>query len=226
MTKLENVIIKPLIADGTIKFYGSSADDTLLVMNLGKASQVHNTLHKFDKNLRYTADMLKNEVPHFLDLELSPDRFTIFRKDTNTGSFVNFTSFVPWTYHTSWIRNLVTRASHIYWSDKLPSEINTIKRFVSWNDFPKSVVNKTRNISFITEDSHYENKAGNEVTIYFCVLHYGDKGFSLIKSYIHKIKSNCKKERSTNFRVLNDDTKIDFFYSIKDTMPTSILCCV
>ena len=84
MTKLENVIIKPLIADGTIKFYSSSADDTLLVMNLGKASQAHNTLHKFDKNLRYTADMFKNEVPqtitlnyHLIDLQFSEKTQTL-----------------------------------------------------------------------------------------------------------------------------------------------------
>ena len=128
MTELENIIIKPLIADGTINFYSCFVDDTLLVMKPENASQVHKSLNKFDNSLCFTADMLQNEVPQFLELELSPDGITIFRKDTNTGLNVNFTSFVPWTYCTSWIRSLVACASRICSTDKLPSEINIIKR--------------------------------------------------------------------------------------------------
>ena len=41
-----------------------------------------------------------------------------------------------------------------------------------------------------------------------------------IKSCIRKIKSNCKKEQSITFKVLYDVTKIDFFCSTKDKMPT------
>ena len=51
--------------------------------------------------------MFKDKVLHFLDLELSPDGTSIFRKDTNTGLYVNFTSFVPWTYRISWIEVLL-----------------------------------------------------------------------------------------------------------------------
>ena len=109
MTELEDVIIKPLIADGTIEFYSCFVGDTLLVMKPENVSQVHKALNKFDNNLRFKI-MFQNEVPHFLDLELSPDGFTFFRKDTNTGLYVNFTNFVPWTNCTSWIRSSVTRS--------------------------------------------------------------------------------------------------------------------
>ena len=80
--------------------------------------------------------------------------------------------------------------------DKLPSEINIIKRFASWNDFLESVVNsiinKTLNTPSVTADSDDANETNNGVTIYFCVPYYGDKGCSLIKSCIRKIRSNCK----------------------------------
>ena len=92
MTEIEDVTIKPLIADDTIKFYGRFVDSTLLVTKAENVSHVHKALNKFDNNLRFTVDMFQNEVPHFLDLELSPDGITIFRKDTNTGLYVNFTS--------------------------------------------------------------------------------------------------------------------------------------
>ena len=110
MTELEDVVIKPLIANGTTTFYTRFADDTLLAVKPDNVKEVHNFLNKFDKNLRFTVDMFQNKVPHFLDLELSPNGISIFRKDTNTGFYVNFTRFVPWTYLTSWIKTLVTHA--------------------------------------------------------------------------------------------------------------------
>ena len=119
VTELEDVVIKPPITNGTIKFYTRFVDDTLLIIKAENVKQVHIALNKFDKNLRFTVDMFKDKVPHFLDLELSPDGTSIFRKDTSTGLYVNFTSFVPWAYRISWIRSLVTRASRICAPNKL-----------------------------------------------------------------------------------------------------------
>ena len=105
----------------------------------------------------------------------------VFRKYTITGLDVNFTSLVSRTYRTSWIRSLVTRTSRIWSIEKLPSEINIIKRFASWNDFPKSfansIINITLNTPYITADSSDANEANNGATIYFCVPYYGDKSW-------------------------------------------------
>ena len=73
MTELEDVIIKPLVADAPIKFFSRFVDNTLLVMKPENVSQVYEALNKFDNNLRFTVDMFQNEVPHFLAIELSPD---------------------------------------------------------------------------------------------------------------------------------------------------------
>ena len=54
-TKFEGVIIKPLIADGTIKFYSGFVDETSLVMKPENVSQVHEALNKFDNNLRFNS---------------------------------------------------------------------------------------------------------------------------------------------------------------------------
>ena len=53
MTELEDVIIKPLIADGTIKFYSRFVNGILLAMRPENVSQVHNALDRFDQNMRY-----------------------------------------------------------------------------------------------------------------------------------------------------------------------------
>ena len=143
---------------------------------------------------------------------------------TNAGAYVNFTSFVPWTYCTSCIKTLVTRASRICVTNKLSSEINIIKRFASWNEFPKSVVNsiinKTLNTPSNNEGPNINNtEKSNETTIYFRFRYYGDKGFSLFKSSIRKIKSNCKEDHPFVFRLLYDVTKLECFCNTKDRTP-------
>ena len=65
MTELEDVIIKPLIADGATKFYSRFVDETLLVLKPENVSHVHKALNESDSDLRFTVDMFQNEAPHF-----------------------------------------------------------------------------------------------------------------------------------------------------------------
>ena len=83
MTDLEENVIKPLINDNTIKFYARYIDDTLFVIKRKDVPRIQNLLNNFDPNLRFTVDLFQNEIPHFLDLELSPDGISVFRKNTN-----------------------------------------------------------------------------------------------------------------------------------------------
>jgi len=46
----------------------------------------------FDKNTRFTYDLFKNTVPHFLDTNISINGVGIYRKDTFTGQYTNFDS--------------------------------------------------------------------------------------------------------------------------------------
>ena len=62
-----------LIEKGTIKFYGRYVDDTLLVVKPSQIDRIHKAFNKFDKNIKLTVDRFDNEVPHFLDIEITPD---------------------------------------------------------------------------------------------------------------------------------------------------------
>ena len=126
MTELENQIVKPLINDGTIKFYYWYVDDTLLVVKLQYVSRFYKLLNSFDKYVKFPIDLFKNDVPLFLNLEMSTDGISVYRKDTNTGLYVNYTSFAPWTHRTAWIRSLVTCALKICSSNKLSQEFKYI----------------------------------------------------------------------------------------------------
>ena len=100
MADLEEKVIKLLINDNTIKFYARSVDDNLFLIKQEDVGRIQNLLNKFDPNLRFTIDLFQNEVPHFLDLELSPNGISIFRKNTNTGLSTHFSSYLPWTHRT------------------------------------------------------------------------------------------------------------------------------
>ena len=78
MTDLEEKVIKPLINDNRIKFYARYVDNYLFVIKREDVRRIQNLLNKFDSNLRLTVDLFQNELPHFLDLELSPDSISNF----------------------------------------------------------------------------------------------------------------------------------------------------
>ena len=95
MTYLEQKIIKPLINDNTINFYTRYVGDTLFVIKSEDVRRIQNLSNNFDPNLRLTVELFQNEIPHFLDLELSPDGISILRKNTNTDLYTRFSSYVP-----------------------------------------------------------------------------------------------------------------------------------
>ena len=94
LTELENKVVKTLMSDGTIKFYCWYVDDILVVVKPQGVSSIHEFLNGFDKDLKFTVDLFENKVPHFLDLEMSPDGISIYRKATDIGLYVNYTTFV------------------------------------------------------------------------------------------------------------------------------------
>ena len=95
---------------------------------------VQDMFNSFHENLRFTVDRFENEVPHFLDIKMSAQGLTIYRKNTHTGQYVHYDSFTPWNYKISWIRSLVTRAKRICSVNLLTEEINEIKKcFLEWS---------------------------------------------------------------------------------------------
>ena len=78
ITELDHEIIKPLTNENTIKFYGTYVGDVI------KRQYVHNILsllNNFDKSLSFTVDLFEIEVPHFLNLQFSPDGYIYIQKE-------------------------------------------------------------------------------------------------------------------------------------------------
>ena len=118
---------------------------------------------------------------------------------------------------------LSTHALRICSSNKLSHDLKLIKIFASWNDLPKyiviSIFRKTLQVHQDKSESNLAGKQNEPVVIYFCFPHYGDKGFQLTKSYIRKIKVNCKNNQPVVFEILYDVSKMRFFCNTKDRTP-------
>ena len=117
MTELENVIVRNLIADGTVVFYA-------------RVQKVLIKLNSCHKSLNFTFDSLPDEV-HFLDIKIEKNKTDIYRKDKHTGQYVHFTSFEPLYRKTAWIKCLVERAERTCSNKQLfDNQILMIKSFM------------------------------------------------------------------------------------------------
>ena len=122
----------------------------------------------------------------------------------------------------------MSRAHAICKPDKLKLEINLIKKFASWNDFPKAIASAIINRSLNNDDKTDQtnesdpNMDTDATTIYFRMPYFGDKGVSLIKASINKIRANCIKNRKIVLKILYDVAKTEVFCNNKDK--TSFLC--
>ena len=139
MTEFEHETINNLINQGLIAFYCRYVDDTLLLIKRNTINTILEHFHKFDRNIRFTFDLFENSTPHFLDINIASDGLGIYRKDTFTGQYTNFDSFVPWRQRISWVRALIDRVHRICTPNKIKSELKLIRKFLSWNGFPKRV---------------------------------------------------------------------------------------
>ena len=99
------------------------------------------------------------------------------KKAINAGLYVNFSSYVPWTFKTLWIRSLTSCAKNICSPNHLNSELQFIKWLASWNGFPKFITNKIveQVINGTNKTNQSTNNTDSELTIWFRLPFCGDK---------------------------------------------------
>ena len=125
MAKLENNQLKSTIE--SLAFYARYVDD---IFCLAKANQdPDEILTLFDtahSSVRFTIEKECNNEFAFLDVSLTRRadgsiRRSIYRKQTHSGQYINFNSFVPIRLKRNLITNLMSRARYICSEDTLPS---------------------------------------------------------------------------------------------------------
>ena len=84
MTALEDEIVRPLINDGTIKFYTRYVDDTLVLTKPKDIPSILNKFNSFHPQIQFTCEeFIDNNDIHFLDIKINSQGTTIYRKSTH-----------------------------------------------------------------------------------------------------------------------------------------------
>ena len=225
MTEFEHEIINNLINQGLIAFYCRYVDDTLLLIKRNTITTILEHFHKFDRNIRFTFDLFENSTPHFLDINIASDGLGIYRKDTFTGQYTNFDSFVPWRHKISWVRALIDRIHRICTPNKIKTELKLIRKFLLWNGFPKRVANllidrfttnaQKRASDHLANDTSHNNQ---HPTIWLTIPFVGDLTTQLVKKLKRKLR-RCLVDPNVDIRIKEKTTKLCFFTSTKDKTP-------
>ena len=115
-------------------------DYILVLMKRSDVSIVLQAFNGFQKNLNFTVDTFQVKRVNFLNLLVDRNIRDIFFKDTHTGQYTNYSSFMPWKLNTSWVKSLYSRDSKICSSKcLLKNQIELIEQFMSWNNLPKYI---------------------------------------------------------------------------------------
>ena len=223
MTEFEKVIVSSLLTDKILAFYKRYVDDTLALIKQEDIPIVLKKFNSFHPNLKFTIDTFDDGVVHFLDLRIDTNLdIDIYHKDTSTGQYVHFDSFVPWNYRISWARSLHFRYNKLCsTASALKSQIDKLKSFMSWNGYPKHtrdvLVNK---FSKIISNNGTGSKGRNdeECVIIFLKLPYlGPTGDFIINSFKRKLKRLLVP--TVKFRISFTTNKLSMFCSLKDKYP-------
>ena len=226
MIALEDEIVKDLFDSDIIKFYVRYVDDTLVLAKPSDVNLILNKLNSYHPDIQFThEEFIDNNEVHFLDIKLTSNGTSIFRKNTHRDQYIHISSFTPWSYKTAWIRSLVSRAYKICSNDHLLSdEINNILRFMSWNGFPKRLANKlvqkfipkTNQVNIMSKNSHDEETVPTR-KVFVHLPYIGKRGTNLFHKFQTKVSRLLKEP--CKFIIYWDNTTTGCFVSCKDKTP-------
>jgi hypothetical protein len=100
------------------------------------------------KNIKFTMEIENNDNLPFLDVMVSRSEdgilsTSLYRKDTFSGLYLKFDSFVPHHFKRNIVFGLLNRAWKICTSQKIfNTELNQIKRLLRLNGFPTKFLNR------------------------------------------------------------------------------------
>ena len=222
MTEMERVVVDQLIQSGKIKFYARYVDDTLLLVKPEDIDDILQRFNRFHKNIEFTVDRFDDCVPHFLDLEIHHDGISIYRKDTHTAQFMHFDSFTKWNHKVAWIKSLTSRGKWLCSHNKLSEEIKNIKRFASFNGFPRWTVNKI--VKETLSNQRHQNRTeeqDQEVvhSLYMFLPYAGREAEQVVMRCKKRLAKLFKKEVKVIFKIQFQATKLSFYTSNKDRIP-------
>ena len=129
-------------------FYARYVDDIFVLIRSNEhISLLANYFSSKHPNIKFTYEIEKDNVLPFLDVNVYREEnafsSTVHRKDTFSGVYTNFKSFLPETYKRGLVSTLLYRAWMIGSSFlSLHAEIENLKKIFAKNGYPSKVVDR------------------------------------------------------------------------------------
>ena len=209
-------------------FYARYVDDIFVLLR--SSDHVVRLCEYFSSrhvNIRFTYEVENNNRLPFLDVDVfrESDRFssTVHRKDTFSGVFTNFQSFLPDVYKRGLVATLLHRAYMINSSyTSLHNEIENLKKIFGKNRYPLNFIDKC---IFRFLNKMYTKKE--------TVHTVPKKDFLIVLPFLGSISGKVRNELMKSFKELSQafnikiifksSRKMSSFFSYKDSLPKSLL---
>ena len=209
-------------------FFARYVDDIFVLLrskdHIRMLAQYFSSKHP---NIRFTYEEENDNVLPFLDVNVfrDADKFssTVHRKDTFSGVYTNFNSFMPVTYQRGLISTLLYRAYVICSTyGSLHEEIQNLKKIFAKNSYPSSFFDKCV--------FHFFNKIYEERTPIVTVPKIE---FRLVLPFLGstswKTKNYLKRSFSEAFPgsnlkiIFKSSRRLSSFFTFKDKIPNSLM---
>ena len=209
-------------------YFARYVDDIFILVrskeHVAKLAQYFSSKHK---NIRFTYELENNNTLPFLDVTVFRDasKFSssVHRKDTFSGVYTNYRSFMPETYKKGLVSTLLYRAFMICSSfQSLHQEIERLKNIFSKNGYPSKLFDKC---IFNFFNKQYEKRpAVHTVPKKEMLLVLPFLGTNSWKTKNELIRSFRKILPFCNLKIVYKTTKrLSSCFSFKDKFPKSLM---
>ena len=206
-------------------FYRRYVDDIFcLVKNETEANSFLTYLNSKHANIKFTIEREKDKKLPFLDILISSKieyfETSVYRKDTFSGLFMNFKSFLPKTYKLGLISTLIDRVFKIAHNRSIFFfEMKKVREFLGRNSYPPHLVDKQMKKYLKKVDLAKEKDKDDENISYMKLPYIGDYS----RTVQNKILTLCSKLcKNTNIKLVFTSKKISSYFSSKDKMPSDL----
>ncbi|BHF72518.1 hypothetical protein SprV_0401558500 [Sparganum proliferum] len=122
-------------------FYDRCVDDICLADDTTDTEDLVQKFNSAHPSLNFTAEAEADNEIAFLDVLLhrqedEPVQRRVFRKETWTGQYTNFHSFVPLNIKRNFVKGLEARARHICSAEAIEAELQQLRNTSRENGYP------------------------------------------------------------------------------------------
>ena len=212
----------PNIDTDTI-LYGRYVDDVIVLGSDRDAiHQLCNRLNSIDNNIQFTVELESNMSLPYLDVRIHRDdhnklKFSWYHKDTWSGRFLHYKSFVPMAWKTGLLKGYKTRLLRICSPEFLKPAIEELSHIFKMNGYPCSMI-KSFFQDYIPPSNGKNNKTSTvsrkPVFIYLPFL--GDRLSDQIAGRIDRYVRSAYPQTHT---IVRWKPTTAFHFPVKDKLP-------